>query len=308
MWTAIILCAALGIATAALSVKTVLIKKSAREIAAGFRDKVKADTNTRIDISSGDRDMRALAAAVNEQLDALRAARLRYTHGDRELKEAVTNISHDLRTPLTAVNGYLQLLEQENLPPVAAGYLSVIAQRIDGLKALTEELFKYSVILSADDELHPERVNVGDLLENILLGYYAALTGRGIEVETDIAETAVLRTLDRGAAARVFGNIIGNALKYSDGDLRVSMDAAGTIRFSNRAKALDEVSAGKLFDRFFTVQSGRHSTGLGLSIARTLTERMGGTIVSGYADGRLTITLSFPDDADTAPQSGRESA
>ena len=98
-------------------------------------------------------------------------------------------------------------------------------------------------------------------------------------------------------ALLVLGNLLANALKYSGGDLDVTLDGDGTITLSNAAPGLDEVQVGRLFDRFYTVETGRHSTGLGLSIARALTERMGGTIAARYEDGRLRVELRFPEDA-----------
>ena len=103
----------------------------------------------------------------------------------------------------------------------------------------------------------------------------------------------MVRELDRAALARVLGNLLNNALKYSGGDLDVVLEEAGAITLSNAAPGLDEVQVGRLFDRFYTVESARSSTGLGLSIARTLTERMGGTIAARYGQGRLYVVLSL---------------
>ena len=105
----------------------------------------------------------------------------------------------------------------------------------------------------------------------------------------------MIRPLDRGSLSRVLSNLISNALKYSGGDLQVSLEETGALSFSNTAPGLDAVSAGRLFDRFYTVEAGRHATGLGLSIAKLLTERMGGTIRARFRDGRLTIALTFPE-------------
>ncbi len=107
----------------------------------------------------------------------------------------------------------------------------------------------------------------------------------------------MVRNLNRAALSRILGNLLTNALKYSGGDLDVTLDGDGTITLSNAAPGLDEVQVGRLFDRFYTVETGRHSTGLGLSIARALTERMGGTIAARYEDGRLRVELRFPEDA-----------
>ena len=108
-------------------------------------------------------------------------------------------------------------------------------------------------------------------------------------------EHPVSRFLDPAGVSRIFGNIISNALKYSDGDLQVTLEESGKIIFSNEARGLTPVRVGRLFDRFYTVETGRSSTGLGLSIAKLLTERMGGTISAEYVDSRLFIIVCFPN-------------
>ena len=99
--------------------------------------------------------------------------------------------------------------------------------------------------------------------------------------------------MDRAVLSRVFDNILSNALKYSAGDLEIVMSDSGEVSFSNTAPDLDDVQVGRLFDRFFTVEAARGSTGLGLSIAKTLVERMGGTITAEYSSGTLTIRVNF---------------
>jgi len=278
---------------AALLIKIHLMHKGAEEIARAFADRLETDTNTLIDLPTRDRYMCLLAAAVNEQLRTLRAQRQRYLRGDRELKEAITNISHDLRTPLTAICGYLELLDRQEKPPELERYLSLIADRVEAMKQMTEELFRYSVVVSAQEEMSLETVCINAVLEESIAGLYAALTERGIRPEIRMTPSPVERRLDKTALARVFGNILSNAVKYSDGDLWISLEDEGRITFSNAARELDSIQVGRLFDRFFTVDSARSSSGLGLSIAKALTERMGGNIAARYENGRLTIELQF---------------
>lgn len=276
----------------ALAAKIYFLRKSAKEIAEAFRDRLAADTNTLIDVSTRDAYLRKLASEINTQLRLLRKERHRYQQGDLELKEAVTNISHDLRTPLTALNGYLGLLEQEEKSENVQRYLSQIQNRTEVLINLTEELFQYSIVTSSQ-RLRYESVDLVRALEESLASFYAVIQEKGVQPEIQLPETPVFRELDAGAVNRIFSNIVGNAVKYSDGDLSVVMSANGTIAFSNAAKNLNAVAVGRLFDRFYTVEAGRNSTGLGLSIAKVLTERMGGTIEASYADGRLHIRLRF---------------
>lgn len=277
-----------------LSIKIYLVEKSAQEITEAFAERLKTDTNTLIDISSRDKKMRTLADRINTELRLLRKERCRYQQGDQDLKDSVTNISHDLRTPLTAIYGYLNLLKHEEKSGVVEEYISQIQDRVDSLVNLTEELFRYSVVTSSH-ELRPERVNVVSVLEESLLSFYGMMQEKGIRPEIALPEEPVWRMLDISALNRIFSNIIGNALKYSDGDFSVDMKENGTITFSNTAKALNSVIVDQLFDRFYTVETNYNATGLGLSIAKLLTGRMGGVIKADYKDEKLSITVSFRD-------------
>ena len=102
-----------------------------------------------------------------------------------------------------------------------------------------------------------------------------------------------MRFSDSAALRRIFDNILSNAAKYSDGDLKVRLTDDGSISFENKAENLDRVQTERLFDRFFTVETASGSTGLGLSIAKTLTEKLGGTIGAEYSSGRLLVKFKI---------------
>lgn len=278
---------------AAAIIKIIRLKKAAREISAAFADRLQTDTNTQIDISSRDKDMCRLASAINAQLRILRQEHLRYHQGDTELKNAVTNISHDLRTPLTAICGYLDMMQKTEISEQQARYLSIIKERTELMKQLTEELFRYSVIVSDDEKTETENVLINQVLEDSIMGYYAVLTEKGIQPNVNITDKQITAELNKEYLSRIFSNLLNNAVKYSDGDLDIILSDTGEITFSNTAKGLSAIDAEQLFDRFYTVEAAHHSTGLGLSIARTLVRRMGGTITAEYADSRLKIKIKF---------------
>lgn len=285
----------LGIIIIALSIKIYLMKKSAKEIADAFADRLQTDTNTLINISSHDKDMLHLADSINKQLRILRKEHHRYTQGDRELKTAITNISHDLRTPLTTICGYLDIVKHMEKPEKIAEYLDIIDERAELMEQLTEELFRYSVILSEDNMGETEEVFVNQLLAESISGYYAVLTKQGITPQIHITENRIMRKLNKTSLSRVFSNLLNNAVKYSDGDLEITMSDTGEIIFANTAKSLSSLQVERLFDRFYTVEMARNSTGLGLSIARTLVEQMGGSISAEYRENKLYIKLMLPE-------------
>ncbi|MDE7259453.1 MAG: sensor histidine kinase, partial [Lachnospiraceae bacterium] len=127
------------------------MRQAAREIREGLTEKLDTETNTLITIDSQDQAMRGLADAINTQLRRLRAQRQRYEQGNMALKETITNVSHDIRTPLTAIYGYLELLEKEEKSEAAEKYLEIIKNRTEALKDLTEELFVYAASVPAEE-------------------------------------------------------------------------------------------------------------------------------------------------------------
>lgn len=311
-----------------LGIKLVLLYRDIRELGAQFDERLQNDTNNVIYVSGNDKQIKAFAKQLNRALEALYDKRRIYQNGDRELKEAVTNISHDLRTPLTAIYGYLDLLdaklETDNSCCVFIGekeiqYLRQIRNRADAMRALTEELFRYSIVLSQSQDstnfsktlistdTNRETVSLNRFLADYLLSYYDIFQQNHIEPEITITDKEVVRVLDTRALKRIFGNILDNAVKYSrpakinnstefaKTKLSVMLSAEGTIIFRNSAQNLDRVSVERLFDRFYTVETGKNSTGLGLSIAKYLTERIGGKISAAYIEGELAITLQFTE-------------
>lgn len=289
------LCGILLVAVIWLFIKILVLKKSMSEICTGLKEHLSADTNTLISISSTDWHTRKVAAELNQQLRLLRKQRQQYQTGNKELSDAVTNISHDLRTPLTAICGYLELLEQEEKSVSVQRYIGVINNRTQLLKQLTEELFRYSVIMTAENDAVRETVSLNEMLEESISEFYTQLKEHHIIPKIQMPQSKVSRCLDRSALSRVFSNLLNNAMKYSDGDLEIHLSKTGEITFTNTASGLSEIEIGKLFDRFYTVETAKKSTGLGLAITRTLVEQMNGTIWAEYENGRLRICILLPD-------------
>ena len=293
IWLSVI-CSILLLLAVYLIVKIFLIKKDIAGIDREFNEKLKADTNTLITVDGKDKTVCRLAADINEQLKVLRKQRLKYEQGDLELKSAVANISHDLRTPLTAISGYLELLEMEQKSQDAERYIGIIKNRTDTLKQLAEDLFRYSVITSPDYDSPKERLSVNSVLEECIAYHYNAFRQAKIIPEIHLPEITVYCNMNRVALNRIFSNLIENAIKYSNGDFCVELNDKGEITMSNMAPELSTVEVSMLFDRFYTVENAKKSTGLGLSIVKILVEQAGGTIYAKYAAGKLITCICLP--------------
>lgn len=277
----------------ALLLKIFYMRKAIREIKRGFSEKLYTDTNTPIMLSSHDKLVSSLANDINVELKELQKQKHRYIQGDKELKNAITNISHDLRTPLTTICGYLSLLDKEEKSEHIARQLSIIKNRTFALKQLVEELFRYITIISdTENSVYTETV-INNVLEDCISSYYAIFKEKGITPNINLCEQKIVRSVDKTALLRIFNNIIDNAIKYSEGDLTISLFENGKIVFSNHTSDLNEIQIGKLFDRFYTVNTARKSTGLGLSIAKALIEKMDGNISADYSNNVLSIIIKL---------------
>lgn len=277
----------------ALLLKIFYMRKAIREIKRGFSEKLYTDTNTPIMLSSHDKLVSSLANDINVELKELQKQKHRYIQGDKELKNAITNISHDLRTPLTTICGYLSLLDKEEKSEHIARQLSIIKNRTFALKQLVEELFRYTTIISdTENSVYTETV-INNVLEDCISSYYAIFKEKGITPNINLCEQKIVRSVDKTALLRIFNNIIDNAIKYSEGDLTISLFENGKIVFSNHTSDLNEIQIGKLFDRYYTVNTARKSTGLGLSIAKALIEKMDGNISADYSNNVLSIIIKL---------------
>ena len=277
-----------------LVMKIVAMRLSIKELREDYEEKARLHTNTVLTVSSRDKEILKLASSLNKTVVKLRNSYNRYENGDQEIRSAITNISHDLRTPLTAISGYLELADRQEKSPEMEKYLSIIRGRTEYMKKLTEELFEYSLITGGEITEEKQDVNIGKILEDCIMNYYPSLKARGIEPVIDITEEKIVRQLYPTYVERIMNNLFSNALKYSDGDLEITLSANGKLKVANSASNLSSVDVNKLFDRFFTVENARSSsTGLGLSIVKIFAERMNCSVHTDYADGRIIIEVGF---------------
>ena len=276
-----------------LAVKLYVIKQSIKEIEKSFSKILRTDTNNTVAISSSDKDIKNLTINLNNNLSELRGQKLQYKNGNQELKKIITNISHDLRTPLTAIKGYVDLIEQEKLSNNQKKYLKVIQKKSNELTELTGQLFEYTKLMDIDVKIKKEECCINEILEETLVSYYSIFKEQDIIPNISICSTKVYKIVNKISIIRVFENILSNVVKYSNGDLKVEMQENGTITFSNKATSLDETTVQKIFDRYFSVENAKESTGIGLSIAKQLVELNNGSIKAEYVNGYLIIEIKL---------------
>ncbi len=288
LFTLIVICIA-------LTIKLYFMKKSVKEIEAGLKDILKSDTNNLITISSSEKNIKKLATSLNIELKTIRKQKLQYENGNQELKKLVTNISHDLRTPLTAIKGYIDLIEKDKLSKNQEKYLNIIQKKTDELTELTEQLFDFSKTIDSDIKISKEKCNINEILEEVLASYYVIFKEKGIEPQISMCSENVYKKLNKASIIRIFENILSNISKYCVNNFKVELKDDGTIIFANKVKdgLLDATTVQKIFDRYFTVENAKKSTGIGLSIAKELVELNDGSISANFTKDTLIIEIKF---------------
>ena len=289
----IVIIAVLGIAILYLLIKLYLMKKSLKEIEISLEQILKEDTNNLISISTSDKDIRKIAQILNKNLQDLRKQKLQYQNGNQELKRTITNISHDIRTPLTGIIGYMDLIKEEADEHKKQKYLEIIERKGNDLTLLTEQLFNYSKTMDTPTHIKKETHCINEIIEETLVSFYSIFKANNIVPEIEICKEKIYRNIDKNTMTRVFENILSNVSKYSDGNFKVRLESNRKITFSNKAESLDATTVQKIFDRYFTVENAKKSTGIGLSIAKQLIELNGGKILAKYQNGDLIIEIEM---------------
>lgn len=294
------LVAALCLALLVVILLLIHIKMQLRSLTGQLKKRLKDGTRNYVHVSLLDGSVSRLAAEINKCFVQDDQAKQTLEREEKQFRETIANISHDLRTPLTSVKGYLQLLEQEGPTETQRKRLAVIRKHSNELGDLIEHFFEYSYLLSNDAELHYERFCLTDETAECIAAAVLQLEEKGINVNIGQFDR-VLLTADREKTTRIIQNLIRNCIQHSGGDITVDVsEENGTARLTISNPVIDSsaIEPERLFDRFYTAEkSRRKSTGLGLSIVRLLAEQMNGKAYATLDGNRLSITVELPASA-----------
>ncbi len=275
------------------AIKIFLLRKSIKEIRFNLNRILVSNTNNLISISSTDRELINLTNDLNVELEKLREERLQYENGNQELKHSITNISHDLRTPLTAISCYVDLLKEEILTKKQGRYINIINDKTNELVNLTEQLFDYSKSLDLEKKNNKKSYCINEILEETVGSYYNIFKKKDIIPNIKICEKKIYKNIDKTKVIRIFENLISNIIRYSDNGCNIELKESGKVVFSNKASKLDSMTVKKIFDRYYTIENIDKNSGVGLSIAKQLVELNGGNIVAKYLKDVLYIEIEL---------------
>ncbi|WIV12652.1 HAMP domain-containing sensor histidine kinase [Proteiniborus sp. MB09-C3] len=257
------------------------------------------DTNSKILIYSPNKAIEKLAIEINKTLEEKQKSEIEHKRMDMELRQAIANMSHDLRTPLTSIMGYIQLIEDDSLSSnEKKEYTDIIKRRAKSLQTLISSFYDLSRLEAKEYKFELSSLNLKNILYDLMASFYKDFSSNNIEPVINVDEKAYLVIADENAVRRIFSNLIQNALKYGNSFVSISLknhkDYVVTT-FTNDAPDLSEEDASHLFERFFTVDRtrSRKSTGLGLAITKQLVEQMGHKIFVELCDSKLSIIIKW---------------
>lgn len=255
-------------------------------------------TNQPISLQLMNAELNHLVANMNKCLKAEEMLRLESFQEEKRFKELISNISHDLRTPLTAIRGYQQLLEKGPLTEEQKQKLSLAQKHAKELERLIDQFFEYSYLTSAEPELHLEKINLTNLAIECIAMFVTQIEERQLSVS--IEETgAVFVYADQEMCKRIVQNLVRNSIQHASGSIHVKLSVQqgyASLTFVNAVTNAANLEPDRLFDRFYTGShhTSRKSTGLGLSIVRLLAEQMGGRASAVIKQSMLAVTVELP--------------
>ena len=257
------------------------------------------DEYVNIKTKSVDKDVEILVQNINLIFDSKQKVVAEKKKNEEELRASITNMSHDLRTPLTSIMGYLQMIRSEKASETdKKEYMDIVEKRTRSLQQLISSFYDLSRIEGNEYNFNYKKVNLSNVLcENIAL-FYNDFINNSIEPVIEIEEGIKEIISDEGAITRIFSNLIGNMIKHGENFVKITLKQENDViitEFINKATGLTQENVDKLFDRFYTVDNSRsdRNTGLGLYITKILVEKLGHNIKANLKEDNLVISITW---------------
>lgn len=253
----------------------------------------------KIDLTYFEKEIEMLAMEINKQIDLTKIAKAEKRLSENELKQAISYISHDIRTPMTSILGYIQFLESDDLSTeMRKEYTNVVKQSALRLKVLLEDFFELSIIDQLEYPIKIEKLKLNNLISEVLLAFYEEFHKRKIAPVIIIPENEIYIMADPSAVKRVVENLLLNAIRHSNGNVTIrleKLDHSAHFSISNSVNQLSQHDVNHMFDRFYKADQTRtgNGTGLGLPIAKSLMEKMNGSITAELIENELLMKCEW---------------
>lgn len=259
----------------------ILLRKQIHDFTKQLQFHAKEESNREITSDLKSREVKTLQHELNMLLDKIRQQRIAYEKEEEKIQQTVTDISHDIRTPLTSVIGYFQMLDETTDHAEREHYKTIIYSKLQALNAMLDDFFVYSRIKTTKKE--KGECDIRQILCETIFLFYDDFNLKGIQPQIDIPEERFTASGNDEDFRRIFMNLMKNVLMHGEKEICISMrqqDKGVAISFENRTTEALPPKLSDVFERFYkgdTARSGRSSTGLGLCIVKELAEKMGGT-------------------------------
>ncbi|MBS7009307.1 sensor histidine kinase [Anaerostipes sp.] len=272
----------------------ILLRKQINKMNRQLDKRRKENTRQPISLELMDSGLTCLAANINQCLKSEEKLKEQSIRKEQEQKDMIANLSHDLRTPLTAIKGYQQLLMKTLTQEDQKDRLRIAQKHADELGNLIEQFFEYSLLASKASEPDWDRINLGALIAECIAEMIPVLEEKELRIRMEEQEIVYVRA-DRKMLIRMIQNLIRNCLAYAESDVTVKVEKTEKGIFSFGNKSGEKADTDRLFERFYREDRARgQSGGLGLSIVKLLSEQMGGTAKASWTDGWLVIRVELP--------------
>lgn len=273
------------------------LKVQIRSIAKQLENILEGKTEKKIDISLLDKDIEYLAGNINRNINFQKQLRIEVLRDEQKLKDSIANISHDLRTPLTSIMGYLQLLEKSELSEKQREKINILKKKSETLQNLVTSFFEITVIENNNIHINLEKINLNNFLSDALLQNIVSFKEAGIEPIFDLLSTTIFIEADKMVLQRIVQNLISNILKYGSNYVKISLTRKENVElsFANKVKEPEKIDVNLLFEKFYTADRSRSSgsTGLGLCIVKLLAEKINAKAYAEIEEDILTLKIVF---------------
>ena len=295
------LIAAVGaLAAVYFAVRFFLLKRSLKMAAAELKGIAQnLEENRVLKLEAADRDLEEFLAEINRALSEIRREKNEFARREQEFKKQIENISHDLRTPLTSILGYLKLMDVQNMPEEERESLDTVRRKAEALSRLIGQFYDYSRVTSEDYLPELKEMDLGRLLRETVLDSWREIEERQLEFTFHIPEGPVMIWGNENGAERIIRNLLQNAGRYAGRFLEITLREGAdrvVMTFENDVSDFAQEDADRLFQRFCVKDPSRNEqgTGLGLTIAKTLAEKMGGDMRAELVrEDRLRFTVEW---------------
>lgn len=291
----------LAVAVAVLGVRTVVMRREIRSMSRQLEDLSAGRSEKKISLTLVDARLNELATQINENMELQKQLRIDARKSEQRLKDSIAGVSHDLRTPLTAIIGYIQMLERSGLNGEQQEKATIILKKANAMRELVESFFELSVIESGQSELAEEAVNFTNIVSEAVVDFIPRFEAAELEPDVDLGNKSLYIAGDTTALGRIVQNLLSNALKYTAGRVKVALeerDGEIILTVVNEVRPDTPPDMERIFERFYTGDDCRNSgsAGLGLYIVKLLAEKMQGAVSASLENKMLSVYVVFQEE------------